>query len=128
MGLEFISVRYGRNTGQQCQLFDNNLFFIRGCHIGAVVIIIPVLFRPLCGVYQCRVHCVIGIVKADIPCARPMFGLLVEIDAEIQPVTGRQPVVIPVRNITGMFDASVGFQDNGLLFGYGGGPATAEYP
>ena len=57
-----------------------------------------------------------------------MFGLLVEIDAEIQPVTGRQPVVIPVRNITGMFDASVGFQDNGLLFGYGGGPATAEYP
>ena len=121
-------VYIGRNSEIEGSIICENVKIGRGCHIGAVVIIIPVLFRPLCGVYQCRVHSVIGIVKADIPCARPMFGLLVEIDAEIQPVTGRQPVVIPVRNIAGMFDASVGFQDNGLLFGYGGGPATAEYP
>ena len=28
-GLEFISVRYGRNTGQQCQLFDDTDKFLK---------------------------------------------------------------------------------------------------
>ena len=51
----------------------------------------------LFGIYDVGIHGVVKVVNADVPRTHTVFGLPVEVDADVQPVGGRKLIVVPVE-------------------------------
>lgn len=82
----------------------------------------------LFGIYDVGIHGIVKVVNADVPRTHTVFGLPVEVDADVQPVGGRKLIVVPVRNVVFLTDTTVGLDDDGLPFGYSHVASGVEYP
>ena len=93
------------------------VFDIRGISSGVVT------------VYHCWIHSIVSIVKAYIPGAYSMFGLFVEVYSYVQPVAGRQSVVIPFLYVIFLLYGILSrTDDGGNFFGNRSCAACREYP
>ena len=94
------------------------------------------LIFDICGVstasvtvYQGRIHCIIGVVKADVPGTDTVFGLFIEIDTYVEAVTGGKPVVIAMFNVIFLPDKIFSGTDySRYLFGNGSCSTGSKYP
>ena len=88
---------------------------------------IEILLFPL-AVDQIGVHGIIDIVDTDVPDAHAVFGLLVEVDAQVQAMAGGKTVVVTSGDVRGGFYTTFGTYDDGFPFGHGDASAGVEYP
>ena len=103
--LKSISIGNRRNTRQYCYFLDDSLSFllpgISMINTFVEIIVVYVVSIFVFAVNDVRIHGIVCIVDTDIPGTHTMFGLLVEVDAEIQTMAGGKAVIVTPGDVTG---------------------------
>ena len=72
------------------------------------IIVVYVVSIFVFAVNDVRIHGIVCIVDTDIPGTHTMFGLLVEVDAEIQTMAGGKAVIVTPGDVTGFLNRAIG--------------------
>lgn len=129
--LKSISIGNRRNTRQYCYFLDDSLSFllpgISMINTFVEIIVVYVVSIFVFAVNDVRIHGIVCIVDTDIPGTHTMFGLLVEVDAEIQTMAGGKAVIVTPGDVAGFLNRAIGPDDDCCLFGDSDTSTGIEY-